>query len=211
MRRSSKLTRELKKKKCFKQFLISVEGSVTEKEYFRGLKKLSRNISINYIGRKSGQSSPKAVLNKIREYLLDYRGKNYEAWVVVDRDRWKEEHLDALLDWSKTSLKNNMALTNPKFEFWLLLHYIDGKKSKTPKAIVGRLKQFIPSYEKHVCQLVSSHNFLQMVTDAINRAKLYDTPPCKGWPRKRGSTVYKLAESILENVGLIKINKKKKK
>ena len=52
--------------------------------------------------------------------------KSDEAWLVVDKDQWTDEQLSQLHQWSLKAKNYGFALSNPKFEFWLLLHFEDG-------------------------------------------------------------------------------------
>jgi hypothetical protein len=44
-----------------------------------------------------------------------------EAWLVVDRDQWTTESLKRVHAWCQKTPNAHLALSNPKFEFWLLL------------------------------------------------------------------------------------------
>ena len=43
--------------------------------------------------------------------------KTDEAWLVVDKDQWSDEHLFQLHQWSQQKENYGFALSNPKFEF----------------------------------------------------------------------------------------------
>ena len=49
-----------------------------------------------------------------------------EAWIVIDRDEWTEEQLARLHQWSNERTNHGFALSNPNFEYWLILHFEDG-------------------------------------------------------------------------------------
>ena len=118
-----------------------------------------------------------------------------EAWLVVDKDQWQDEQLAQLHAWSQDADNYRLALSNPKFEYWLLLHYEDGAKISSPNECSVRLKKHLPDYDK---SLDGRKITSDMIEDAIRRAKARDKPPCEDWPRTFGSTtVYKLVENIL--------------
>jgi len=119
-----------------------------------------------------------------------------EAWLVVDKDQWTDEQLAQLYTWSQDADNYGFALSNPKFEYWLLLHFEDGAKISSLNQCSIRLKKHLPDYNnKH---LDSRKITSDMIKNAIRRAKVRDNPPCEDWPRTFGSTtVYKLIESIL--------------
>ena len=67
--------------------------------------------------------------------LLDYLKskklrKGDEAWIVVDKDNWSDHDLAQLFKWALQSDSYGFALSNPKFEFWLLLHFEDVKRGE---------------------------------------------------------------------------------
>jgi len=53
------------------------------------------------------------------------------AWIVVDADSWPEDQLLELHGWSTEDSRYGLAVSNPKFEFWLLLHFEDGNGAAT--------------------------------------------------------------------------------
>ncbi len=119
--------------------------------------------------------------------------KSDEAWLVVDKDQWTDNQLAELGRWAKKKVNYGMALSNPKFEYWLLLHFEDGKNATTSNCD-KRLKKYLPDYDKTIdIRKIST----DMINDAIRRAKKRDNPPCEDWPRGTGSTVYRLVEKIL--------------
>jgi hypothetical protein len=92
------------------------------------------------------------------------------------------------------------ALSNPKFEYWLLLHFEDGKKVRSSRACIERLKRHVPNYDKGI----EPHKYSEeAIKKAIARAEARDTPRCNDWPRKMGcTTVYRLVQGILDSGGI---------
>ncbi len=179
-------------------FIIATEGKKTEPAYFRmGIfKSRERPVSIKVLNRGGG-SSPKAVLDEMGKHLRDYqRKKGDEAWLVVDRDQWKKEHLELLYEWSRSDSYKNLAVSNPQFEYWLLLHFEDGKKVYNKSECLRRLRKYMPDYDKS--KLPEGKFTVTGVKSATNRGKLQDSPPCTKWPDKTGTTVYRITEKIIK-------------
>jgi len=179
-----------------KLFVVAVEDKVKEPRYYHYLNNLYRQSFVHVECIKgTSDSSPVGALKRMGSYLKREGLKSTdEAWIVVDRDNWKDEHLDLLYGWSQIQDNYHFALSNPKFDYWLLLHFEDGKGVTTVQECDKRLKNYIPNYG-------SSYDFSDITQDhisvAINRAKKRDQPPCKDWPRNFGvTTVYKLVEGI---------------
>lgn len=178
-----------------KLFVLSVEGKKTEPGYFSALHNQKTVIKIQLLKGKN-KSAPKQVLNRIRDFLKqEGLKKNDDAWIVIDKDNWKEEDLTLLHNWSQESENHGLALSNPKFEYWLLLHFEDGDDVVNSTVCSRRLKAYLPNF--HKC-LDTSKITPDMVLKAIERAKNKDIPPCQDWPRTTGTTVYRLVEKIIK-------------
>jgi hypothetical protein len=144
---------------------------------------------------KGDKSSPNDVLTHLKTAIGRREYTSFdEAWLVVDKDEWSEVQLEALYNWTLKDRKFHLALSNPSFEFWLLLHFEDGNKVTTQLKCLDQLKKHIPKYTKSADMSCMS---IERIRDAVRRAKKLDTPPCNDWPRKRGSTVYRLVEGII--------------
>jgi len=98
--------------------------------------------------------------------------------------------------WSQQADNYGFALSNPKFEYWLLLHFEDGGGVSSSQICSQRLERHLPGYDKGIGVRKISDT---MIADAIRRARQRDNPPCGDWPRTTGTTVYKLVENILES------------
>lgn len=141
-------------------------------------------------------SSPSSVLNRMKVYIRDYRMREGdEAWLVVDKDNWKTVHLEQLCRWSKSHPSRGFAVSNPQFEYWLILHFEDGHGISNKVECLDRLNRYLPNYDKSNIP-VNKFN-VSRVKAAIRRAKLKDNPPCDKWPETTGTTVYRLIERIL--------------
>jgi hypothetical protein len=135
-------------------------------------------------------------LKRVQEYVAsEDLHKKDEVWVVVDKDSWKEEHLVELHRWAQTKSHYGFALSNPKFEYWLLLHFDKGDRVTSSDGCDKRLAKHLPLYDKHI---PSQHFTIDRIQSAVERAKKRDTPPCPDWPRTTGTTVYRLVEKILQ-------------
>jgi len=181
-------------------FVIVAEGTVTEQEYFHlfedELLVEGSFVHVKCLPNKANLP-PREALRRVREYVhKESLKRTDEAWVVVDMDYWSEEHLVELHGWAQSRKNYGFALSNPKFEYWLLLHFEDAKGVATGEDCDKKLAKHLPDYDKHVYGRKFTREKIQA---AIDRAKKRDIPPCADWPRKTGTTVYKLVEKILES------------
>lgn len=117
-----------------KVIIISCEGRNTEPEYFNNLKiilkdRISAVIDVRVVPKDDNKSSPEDVVCKLDEYLLekyDYKYEYDQLWVVWDREKVDSRKKEILKMLPKCKEKNyNIALSNPLFEFWLLMHLVD--------------------------------------------------------------------------------------
>jgi hypothetical protein len=174
---------------------VATEGSVTEPAYFNRLNNITTSVEVRLLKRKEAKV-PTGVLKTIKNYIAasDMR-KGDEAWLVIDKDQWKDEQIAELHRWSQEDPKYGLALSNPKFEYWLLLHFDDGSDVTSARICDDRLRHHLPHYDKSLGVLKITTD---MINSAIQRAKRRNDPPCIDWPRTCGSTtVHILVEHIL--------------
>ena len=178
-----------------KRFVIAAEGTRTELEYFDIVEQWVDGVHLQLVPGSHSTNAPEAVLRRLRRGL-DRRSLSGtdEAWVVVDRNGWEEADLVKLHKWSLAGDRCGLAVSNPNFEYWLLLHFEDGGDAATATRCRERLKRYLRNYDKRV---PSGAIGLDQVGQAVARAKTRDNPPCRDWPRVAGSTVYRLVERIL--------------
>lgn len=180
-----------------KHYLISVEGGVTEREYFERLKKLYWDrCNITVLSKKT-ESAPANVV----EHMQQYRGSlvdGDEKWCVVDKDRWPADQLQKLRDWKlgKDSISRNIAMSNPKFEMWLVAHFRD--LPLTAPSWHDVLKAFMPGYDKHIDKDKITDATVQ---SAIARGKLL-TPSGEPPECVYGTNVWVLVEHIADDSAL---------
>lgn len=191
-----KFQRQLGERRYRKLFVIVAEGKKTEPQYFALLNRQSI-VKVECLSGKN--SSPSHVLKKMEDFIkresLKKSDKNWEAWIVIDKDQWTDVQLTKLYEWSQCSTNYGLAVSNPKFEYWLLLHFEEGVAIDNSHACSLHLKKYLPSYDKGI----TSHDISkEMINSAIYRAEVRDNPPCKKWPESNGSTVYKLVKKIMK-------------
>lgn len=179
-----------------KLFVVSVEGSKTEPQYFAIINRSQSNVLIKCLKRSLTASSPIQVLKKMESYLRkEFLKKTDEAWIVVDKDDWTEDQLRELLQWAKKNVNYGFAMSNPNFEYWLLLHFEDGKGISNVRECLTRLKRYLPDYKKDID---GKKITLELVTKAVARAKQRDVHLSNDLPQMWSTNVYKLVEKILD-------------
>jgi hypothetical protein len=179
---------------------VLCEGEVTEPGYFKALRTELRNplVDIEVEGRGEG---PKTLVERaaVRKKASDRHARKErdaylaydEIWCVFDVD----EHAklpDALQQARDNGI--GLAMSNPCFELWALLHFQDQTAYLERQAARARLKSHLPGYDKALpfSRLQAGYS------EALRRAELLDRR-CeeRGYPGDNPSSgVYRLAERI---------------
>lgn len=217
MRSRNSLMRE--RREAFRDarlIVIASEGKDTERIYFKALAKEYTNprVHVHILERsvdEQNNSSPEHVLKQLNDYKSQYELEaDDELWLVVDKDRWTEAMLSRVATECALVVSMHMALSNPCFELWLLLHLEDAasltpeeqmlwmknrRKSKNADPYLKvRLRQKMGSYHEAA---YDAEMLIVHVEEAIARAKVLDKNPSDRWPQTLGTRVYLLAESVM--------------
>jgi len=181
-----------------KLFVIATEGDKTEPQYFALFYSRTTTVTVKCL-KSRDESSPPQVLKRMKDYIRDKELKRTdEAWLVVDKDQWRDDQLIQLYGWSIQATNYGLAVSNPKFELWLLMHFEDATGAATPRQCFERLNRYLPGYDKgHI----DTGKLKPGIAAAIDRAKQKDQPPCADWPRSSGTTVYRLVEKLMNSQG----------
>lgn len=196
--------------------VIASEGKDTERIYFKALAKEYTNprVHVHILERSENEqnnSSPEHVLKQLNDYKIQYELEaDDELWLVVDKDRWTEAMLSRVATECSQEVAMHMALSNPCFELWLLLHMEDAasltteekkqwmenrRKSKNADPYLKvRLRQKMGSYHESDYDAPA---LIVHVEEAIARAKDLDNNLTDRWPQTLGTRVYLLAESVM--------------
>lgn len=215
----SDIVRESNIESPVKVFILAYEGNVTEPKYFDAIKYDAKfNDEIIHLeplkrNRKDGRSDPENVFKKLKKFYTQQKKeynfkKTDEFWMIIDRDSWN--CLPEIVSLCKSENNFFLALSNPCFEFWLLLHIkdIETFSAEERERIFENKK--ISNNKNHIDivlgnLLSSSYNktnpkpnrFIPYINKAIERAKKLDNPH-EDYPMNLGSHVYKLVEKILK-------------
>ena len=195
-------------KKWNKLVILVTEGRETEPNYFNDLKKLnSFEQDLTLIIHKSKQGgTATALLKKVSIVIEESELESGDQiWIIVDDDEKKKNEIDKFVAWRKNNTKtNNLAVSDPNFEFWLLLHFdcdytVRGKKD-CENRLENQLRKELPNvrfkYDKSFPSKFVTEDY---IWKAVDRAKQRDKTAIQ-WPGERSTRVYKLIELILRRV-----------
>ncbi len=194
---SSKYNRSAKPTRSYnKLYLIATEGE-TEKDYLELIQKMvSAQIKIS-VPKPDHKPNPDKVIERMEKARKaeDLR-KGDEAWLIIDKDTWPEEQIQRAFEWAEQRSDRGCALSNPCFEYWILLHFEKPKSGLSTKSITDQINKHIPNYEKRLKEAAFSKT---QIEDAIKRAEQQERNRSTLYPEQNGTMVYKLIESIFKH------------
>lgn len=184
-------------------FLVASEDTYAVEQYFEALKDNevfdTRRVVVRVLGTgDSGRSDPVAVRRRLTEIerAMDENFDVDERWLCLDVDHWGTgRHTPNLARACKEALEAGygLAISNPAFEVWLLLHFSDEPKA-TQSDCEAAIRAAVGAYDKTRLQ---AHLYTrETVGLAITRARALDFDPSQRWPQQPGSHVYRLVERL---------------
>lgn len=173
---------------------VSAEGT-TERDYLGMAAFKGAPVSVRFPkNTHPNRHNPAAVLKRFEKALRenDFRAGD-EAWLVVDVDDWSEDELVELLAWQAADDRHHLAVSNPKFELFLVMHFEKANGCTTPEKVDAALKKHWPRYAKRVSPTQFSS---RQVRGAVENAKA-KRASCKAMLPAPGMTdAYLLVERL---------------
>jgi hypothetical protein len=138
------------------RLLVCCEGQVTEPSYFNGLKRQGHN-NLLHVEVKPGGLAPKTLVDyavglkdeaeRAARRQNDDNLKFDEVWCVFDVDA--HEHIPDAKQKAATN-RVSLAISNPCFELWLLLHFQDQRAHIERHHVQSACPGHMPGYDKEV-------------------------------------------------------------
>jgi hypothetical protein len=183
-----------------RRLLLVCEGEVTEPEYFRGFERWVRNSTVEILfaddhgvpltlveqaDRRNQQANERA--RRERDSYIRYD----EVWCVFDVD--DHPRLNEAAQRAQAQ-GIELAVSNPCFELWLLLHFRESPGARHRHDLQHMLADFLPKYDKHLDFAMLQNG----IPDASRRAMRLDQDAEEEGESGRNPTtgVYRLADSI---------------
>jgi RloB-like protein len=158
------------------RIIIACEGSKSEPLYFHGIRQalsLSRRrvLIVPPVG-----SDPRSVVRAAvgaredERRTQDWSGQD-TAWAVFDGDEHRANNPSNWNDALQTAQSKGirLAISNPCFEFWYLLHFRDHTAFLTGEKARELLRQHVPNYER--ASKLYPEPLAVLTPDAVGRAK----------------------------------------
>lgn len=186
--------------------LILCEGAKTETDYFSALKTAERLTSVVVRPSRLGQAGPRGLWERARDELRDDPGWD-EIHCVLDHDGRDsaiddlEQKLAALDRW-RHSTRVAMTLSDPCFEYWLLLHFeftdrpftATGQSRSACDEVIEQLRRHLPDYRKNDPRVFAK--FRGRMDDAICNAARAESKTSSGLPPR--TDIGKLVARLLD-------------
>lgn len=156
MQPSGPVKRPYRPRERKRRFLLYCEGRETEPSYFKGLMNFLRSSLIEIeIGEQ--QKDPKGLVELAKAHREEARRAARrekdesllydEVWCVFDVDEHARLN-DAIQQASALSI--DLAISNPRFELWLLIHFRDQWAYIEGANVQSAVRKLIPGYDKRV-------------------------------------------------------------
>ena len=206
--------------KAEKFFILSFEGEKSEPKYFENIRnsELFNNSglieTIPLKREKNTGTNPLAVKKLLRIAKSEYNFKpTDEFWLIIDRDHWETIHnidFDKLIAECEAEKNFYLAMSNPCFEIWLILHLKNVTEFSEEELSKISINQKISNKKHHIDTVLENligdgrgynktpnpEEFLPLTNNAIERAKALSNPNEK-YPTSIGTDVYKLVEKLI--------------
>lgn len=155
-------------------------------------------VALKVVKGHKGQTDPASLVRQMKAHLRkqDFRSDD-EAWLVIDVDEWTDEQIARAISWESSDPRHHLAISNPKFELFLLMHYCDAKGCATPADVDKRLKHYLPDYKKRLARGLFS---LSQVTEAVSRSRRCDRDQLLGNDATVGTEVGGLIARLVDGV-----------
>lgn len=175
-------------------FHIFTEGECTEKLYFENIFNTDNydvHVNVTHADKKTApkQLLKRAITTIKKSYVKPALGD--QVWLVIDRDSWDEAEIN---DVQEECRKKGwyLALSNPKIEYWLLLHFENGNNIRSSGNCYRRLLKYLPEYRKN---RVEAEKLRPGLYKAVQRGLRRN--PGKDWPGRTGTTIAHLVDEII--------------
>jgi len=181
-------------------FVIATDDTYAPLQYFNAFQ-LSR-VKILVVPTQDGTSAAPHVLARVEQYEVE---EDDQRWMLLDTDHYtRPDHaatfLHALTDARKKGI--NVALSNPCFDFWLLLHHVQEVSRlsaiKNARDVLVELRAELGEFNKTNVDMTKFT--LSSVVAACRVAKILDLASDGGdRPESPMSHVYKLWVEIVSS------------
>lgn len=203
IRRAKLLDRSVQQRDA-RLYVLAVEGAETEPAYFRALEESDlipcHRVKLHVVSPGQHASAPLYILGAAEAETRKIALQPYdEVWLVFDVDeRSGGGRLQQIIHTVKDAQNRgwHVAISNPCFELWLLLHVSNAVAGVTPlgESVTGLLRAAIGGYSKRATP--AECRTAEAITRAITAARSLDGDPDALCPPFPSTRLYLLMERL---------------
>ncbi|SRR6266545_2430194 len=187
--------------------VIASEDKYAARQYFAFFR--STKIQFKVLETEDGKSAPEHVLDRLDEYMKEFDiGEGDEFWLVCDCDHWnKSGHIKNLVGAIQECRQKGIqvALSNPCFELWLLLHFADFPPAEklTCVEVEKQIRKAVGAYDKTKVYNLPIDS--EGVKSAVKRSA-DNQPASSGIPDRPQTGVHRIIQDLLDR-GIISVDR----
>ncbi|MDQ2731040.1 MAG: RloB family protein [Armatimonadota bacterium] len=174
------MERKQRKRDARPVVLIACEGTETEPIYFRAIFSELKLLRERLIFAPHQGPHPRSVVKAavqargILRAAKEWNDQIDHAWAVIDCDEHRQQSRKRWNDAVETARQQNifLAVSNPSFELWYLLHYQDQSANLEREEARRLLKKYLPDYDKP--DRLYPTPLKELTEAAIQRAKVLE-------------------------------------
>lgn len=171
-------------------WLLLCEGRVTERDYFHAIRRLGGLRASIRIEPCAG-GLPQLVEEARRR--LSRNNAPDRVWCIADVDDFTPDQVRRAIERAVPDSKVALAISNPCFEIWALLHFETCQGFLTKEHAKRRLRKHLPGYEK----LLPFEQLAPRFAEAFERAQALAADSQSEGLRNPSTGVHRLVGSLL--------------
>ena len=178
--------------------VLASEDKYAVKQYFEFFK--SRRIRFKILETTDCMSAPEHVFERLENYLAEFEiGPDDQLWFVSDTDHWTEPgHIANFTRVIKLCRDKGIrvAVSNPCFELWLLMHFADPPVDlQTCDQLGDSIRDVVGAYNKTKIYNLPIDD--ESVREAINRSKVHQSDAGE-IPKQMETRVHLILEELID-------------
>ncbi len=195
------LSREEKTYADDRLIIVACEDRYAPAQYFDLLP--NQRIKVKTLATEDGRSNPQAIFDRLTAYKDEFDLHEFDQlWLALDTDHWASgNHKKTLANVLKVCQQQGIrvAMSNPCFDLWLLLHQTDiGQEEALASAadVAQRFREARNEFNKR--RLDPTHYTASSIVEAVKRAMRLDVAPEDWFPEAPCTRIYLIVEQAVE-------------
>jgi len=158
--------------------VIACEDTHAVKQYFAKFR--TRRVQFKVLPTGEGYSSPQAVVERLNRYRVEEQiGDEDELWICIDADHWiRGSHQRELAEVLRQCRSNRygVAISNPCFEVWLLMHFVTIDDDLLNTILGNAQNSSVSESDRQSIRCDGFEKHLRMVSGGYNKTNVARLP-----------------------------------